>query len=118
MNKKNMNKINIALVSLAVLALPVMALAQLQPQAVGVGGVPQIVSLSSVITYIENAMAMIFSAIAVIMFIVAGILFLTAGGVPEKVQAARSAFLWGIAGVIVGIIAFSIVAIVSSMIGG
>ena len=110
-----MTKTKLALVTLSILALPALAFADLSGQALG-GGAPAIGSLESIIQDIENAMGTIFGAIAVICFLVAGILFLTAGGVPEKVAAARSAFLWGIAGVIVGIIAFSIVAIVESFI--
>ena len=110
-----MTKSKLALVTLSILALPVLALAQMQTTAPGGPGTT-IGSLTQIVNDIENAMGLIFGAIAVICFLVAGILFLTAGGVPEKVAAARSAFLWGIAGVIVGIIAFSIVAIVSSMI--
>jgi hypothetical protein len=110
-----MKKNIIAFVALSILALPVLALAQMEANAPGGTGAT-IGSLTQIIHDIENAMGLIFGAIAVICFLTAGILFLTAGGVPEKVQAARSAFLWGIAGVIVGIVAFSIVAIVSSFI--
>ena len=112
-----MNKTQKSILSLAILCIigvPVMALAL-------TGDVPptagSISSLSDLIKNIEIAIWMIFAAIAVIMFVVAGILFLTAQGAPEKVQAARSAFMWGVVGVIVGIIAYSIIAIVSSVIG-
>lgn len=110
-----MKKIKLALVSLTVLLLPVMAFAQMEPNAPGGPGV-QVGSLQQIVHDIENAMGLVFGAIAVIAFLVAGILFLTAGGQPEKVQMARNAFLWGVAGVVVGIMAFSIVAIVGSMI--
>jgi len=110
-----MKKNKIALVSLAVLVLPVLALAQMEPIAPGGPGT-SIGSLQQIIHDIENAAGLIFGAIAVICFVIAGILFLTAGGQAEKVQAARSAFVWGIAGVVVGIIAFSIIAIVGSLI--
>lgn len=73
-------------------------------------------SLQQMVTSAENVIALVFSAIAVIMFVIAGILFLTAQGEPDKVKTARAAFMWGIAGVIVGIIAFSIIAIVSRLI--
>jgi len=110
-----MTKTKITLISLSILLLPVMALAQMETNAPGGTGA-SIGSLRQIVHSIENAMGMVFGGIAVIMFLVAGILFLTAGGTPEKVQAARSAFIWGIAGVVVGIVAFSIVAIVSSFI--
>jgi hypothetical protein len=110
-----MTKIKLTLVSLTILLLPVLALAQMESNAPGGPGA-SVGSLQQIIHDVENAMGLVFGAIAVICFLVAGILFLTAGGVPEKVQAARSAFMWGIAGVVVGIIAFSIIAIVGSMI--
>ncbi|MFA5877842.1 MAG: hypothetical protein WC845_00490 [Candidatus Staskawiczbacteria bacterium] len=68
--------------------------------------------LGDVIEGIQNVVWQIFGLIAVICFVIAGILFLSSGGNPEKVSAARSAFLWGIAGVVVGILAYSIIAIV------
>lgn len=108
MNKK------IALVSLLALVLPVAALAQVinvQPS-----GIPPVSSLPEIVNSLEMAAATVFGLIAVICFIIAGILFMTAGGNPEKVQAARSAFIWGIAGVVVGILAYSIIAIVGSVI--
>lgn len=103
-----MKNIKFTLVSIGILLLPVIALAQ-----------PAVnnLNLCQIIQGIEMAVWIVFGAIAVICFVIAGILFLTAGGTPEKVQAARSAFLWGVAGVVVGIIAFSILAIVSSGIG-
>ena len=110
-----MNTKKIALISLTVMLLPVMALAQMEPNAPGGPGA-QVGSLQQIIHVVENAMGLIFGAIAVIAFLYAGILFLTAGGAPEKIAAARSAFIWGVAGVVVGIVAFSIIAIVASMI--
>ena len=104
----NKQKILTGLVSVAILAAPVLAFAQ--PTG-------QITSLCALIQKIESIVWMAFGLIAVIAFVVAGILFLTAGGTPEKVQAARSAFLWGVAGVLVGIVAFSIIAIIGSGLG-
>ncbi len=111
----NKTKLTLAVVSIVVLALPVLAFAQLTTSTTG-GLSGRITSLNGVIGAVENAMGAIFGGIAVVMFVVAGILFLTAGGEPEKVQTARAAFLWGIAGVVVGIIAYSIVGIVASVI--
>ena len=92
---------------LQILLLPVLASAQ---------PATSISSLDQLVKAIENAVWVVFGGIAVIMFVVAGILFLTAGGAPEKVATARSALIWGVAGVVVGIMAYSIIAIVSSMI--
>lgn len=55
---------------------------------------------------------LIFGAVAVICFLVAGVLFLTAAGDPGKLTIARAAFIWGIVGVVVGILAFSIIEII------
>ena len=101
------NKLALSLTSLSLLLLPVLASAQ--PSV-------SVTDLPSFVAKIESAIWVVFGLIAVICFIYAAILFMTAGGAPEKVQAARSAFLWGVAGVAVGIIAFSIVEIVSSVI--
>ncbi|MEI7425091.1 MAG: hypothetical protein WCK10_03170 [Candidatus Staskawiczbacteria bacterium] len=106
-----MQKIKLTLALVGLLALPVMAFAI-------PAGVPSISGLTQIVTYIENALWIIFGLIAVICFVMAGILFLTAGGQPEKVQSARSAFIWGIAGVVVGIVAYSIVQIVSTVMQG
>lgn len=106
-----MQKIKLTLASAVTLLLPVMAFAL-------PAGVPSIGNLTAIVTYIENALWIIFGLIAVIAFVMAGILFLTAGGQPEKIQSARSAFIWGIAGVVVGIVAYSVVAIISGVMQG
>lgn len=101
-----MTKTKISLASLSVLLLPVLAFAQ---PAVRVGNLQQLINS------IENFIWIIFGLIVVIAFISAAILFLTANGQAEKITAARQSFIWGVVGVIVGIIAYSIVAIVSSL---
>lgn len=60
----------------------------------------------------------IFAAFAVIMFVWAGMLFLTASGDPSKLDKARKAVAWGVVGVAIGILAFSIVSIVSDILSG
>jgi len=72
-------------------------------------------SLTSILGFILNALWIIFTAIAVIMFVIAGILFLTASGAPEKLTQARSALIWGVVGIVVAIIAYSIIAIISGI---
>jgi len=75
----------------------------------------------SLVNLIPNILAtawIIFAGLAVICFIIAGVLFLTAQGDPEKVASARSAFIWGVVGVVVGIVAYSIIAIVSTALRG
>ena len=102
-----MKKIALSLATIAVIALPIIALAQ-------IGGSPPGIStdLTTLGTKIANAVWIVFTVIAVISFVVAGILFMTAQGQPEKIASARSAFIWGIAGVVVGIIAFTIINVV------
>lgn len=56
----------------------------------------------------------IFVAIGIICFLVAGVLFLTSQGQAEKLKTARAAVLWGVAGIAVGILAFSIRIIITA----
>jgi hypothetical protein len=110
-----MNTKKIALVSLTIMLLPVVALAVNNPINNASGG-PGNIDIGSLINTVLGKIWVVFAGLAVLMFIYAGILFLTAQGAPEKVAAARQAFLWGVVGVVVGIISYSIVAIVGSLI--
>jgi len=105
-----MKKIALSLLAVTLLSLPVLTFAQ-------IGGAPPTISydLTTMGNRIANAAWIVFTIIAVIMFIIAGILFMTAQGNAEKVQQARSAFMWGVAGVVVGIIAFTIITLVRSI---
>lgn len=108
-----MKKIIISLILLSVLVLPVVATAQIPPQP----GFGTIGNLDVLYQRIATLFWQIFAIIALIMFIVAGILFLTAGGDPDKVVAARSAFLWGVVGIVVAMVAFSIVLLTRTSFG-
>ncbi len=105
-----MTKIKLALISSALTLLPVVTLAQ-------VGGSPPSITLSLVGLgqKIANTAWIVFTIIAVVMFVAAGVLFITAQGDAEKVKTARNAFIWGVVGVLVAIIAFTIITIVSSV---
>lgn len=111
-----MNKIQRITLSVAVLSaivLPLVTLAQ-------VGGAPPSSfspNLTSLGQTIINQVWIVFTIIAVIMFVVAGILFLTSRGEPENITKARSAFLWGVAGVVVGVLAYTIIALVRGALG-
>ncbi|MCX6724284.1 MAG: hypothetical protein NT155_03905 [Candidatus Staskawiczbacteria bacterium] len=105
MNKK----ISFLILLAVVLVVPVIASAQLHSYGPAI-------SYMYIVDQLMGAMWIIFSAIAVVCFIIAGILFLTANGHPEKLQSARSALIWGVVGVIIGIISYSIVSIVGSFI--
>ena len=108
MNKK----IFTLLTSAVLLALPVVSL------AVNLIPLPGIIlNPGNIFDALFNILWPFFAGFAVIMFIVAGFLFLTAQGDPEKVNQARQATLWGVVGVIVGLIAFSIPFIVRVTLG-
>ncbi len=108
-----MNKKILFLISLGLLILPLSGLAQIQPYA---PGAPRVTSFALLIENIVWAIWIIFTVVVVISFIFAGIMFLTAAGDSKKLETAKSAFVWGIVGVIVGVIAFTIITIVSRMI--
>ena len=110
MNKKNL----FFIVILGILTAPLVGFAQLEPY--GVGGGPQVTNWHNIFNAATLAAGALFGCIAVIMFVAAGILFLTAQGAPEKLKEARAAVLWGVVGVVVGIIAFTIIRIVGNLV--
>lgn len=99
-----MDKKTLFLFLLGILALPVF-----------VSAVSNINDLMRAIVY--DVVWVVFVGIVVICFVYAGVLFLSAYGDPGKLQKARSAFLWGVVGVIVGIVAYSAVTLISNIIG-
>ena len=100
-----MKKIIASLILLTLVALPVVAFAQ---PSVTIG------SIEGLVDAIKRPLWTIFGLIALIAFVISGILFLSAAGNPEKIALARTAFLWGVVGIVVGIIAYSIVAIIEN----
>jgi len=74
-------------------------------------------TLQGLINAIKTPIWLIFGFIALICFVYAGIIFLTAGGNPDKIEKARSAVLYGVVGIVVGVIAYGIVAIISGILG-
>jgi len=60
--------------------------------------------------------AQLAGGLAVIMFIFAGILFITSNGEPGKINIAKQAVIWGVVGIVVATVAFSIDGIVKSWI--
>ena len=108
----NMNKkIVTSLSAIALLALPVIASAILIPAEPGVTSV-------SITTFITNAFANviwpIFFAIILIYVLIIGFLFLSAQGDPSKVATARQALLWGVIGLVVFALAYSLLSIVKT----
>ena len=74
-------------------------------------------TITGLIINVVNVVWMVFAALAIIMFIYAGILFLTAQGAPDKITQAKQAALWGVVGVVVMILAFSIFTILGKIVG-
>lgn len=112
-NKMNIKKNILSAVILGSIFLPIITLAQ-------IGGSPPAVNfnLTQLGQNIANAAWIVFTILAVIMFVFAGILFLTAQGSAEKVATARQAFLWGMVGVVVAILAFTIITLTTSIVNG
>jgi len=108
MNKK----IVTVLITSAILSLPMLAFAQANPTGVQVGGIQNLIDI------VLRIIWAIFGLIAVIAFVTAGTLFLAAQGQPDKIATARTAFIWGVVGVVVGIVAFSIIQIVKTALQG
>lgn len=110
MNKK----LIISSASALLLALPALML------AFSPGNVPNNVSVTigGLVDIIFNILWPIAVAFFIIMFILAAFLFATARGDPEKVKQARDAVIWGVVGVVVALLAFSIVFIIRTMIPG
>ncbi|TSC94667.1 MAG: Uncharacterized protein CEN87_388 [Parcubacteria group bacterium Licking1014_1] len=106
-----MKKVLIGSLLSAALILPIVALAV----TTGIPG--QIGTLGDLEQKVGFAIWSVFVIIVLVAFVIAGIKFLTAGGDAEKIKEARTAFIWGIAGVVVGIVAYSIVAIMRNLIG-
>ena len=104
-----MRKILATLILSGLLALPVTAIAQMPPT-------PPTLTWPTFYSYVTAAIWWIFAFVAIIMFIIAGFLFLTAGGDPDRVAKARNAFLWGVIGVVVAILAYSILRIITYLV--
>jgi len=101
-------KILISILSVVLILPSSVAFAQLHSYGNGI-------SLPDLMNSITNLVGFVFGGIVVVMFVAAAILFLTAQGDPAKIKIAKDAFIWGVAGVVVGLIAFSIIAIISGL---
>jgi hypothetical protein len=106
----------IAYLSLAMLVLPAVLGAEgiLQlPDQPAVGGLPDI---WTIIVNIIKFLWPIFIGFFIFMAIWAGFLFITANGEPGKIQTAKSAVIWAIVGLILGLLSFSIPDIIRNVI--
>jgi len=74
-------------------------------------------TLDRVLGNLKTALWGAFTILAVICFMWAGILFLTSSGDPEKMRRAKNALIYGIVGVVVAILGYSIVGIIKTAFG-
>ena len=111
--KKSILKYVMVVALLCVVTLPTVAL------AFDAGDRPQedSVDFDALIEAVFSLIWPIFMGFAIVMFMVAGFQFLTAGGEAGKVAQARQSVIWGVVGVIVGILAFSIPFVVQDLLG-
>jgi hypothetical protein len=78
----------------------------------GVGGIVGILlSIARVVVYIVGALAVLF-------LVYGGVMYLTAGGDDGKVKSARAIITNAIIGLVIAIVAFSIVTIVTNLVSG
>lgn len=105
---KNLTKY--AVIGLAL--LPVLAFAQ-----AGVGGSGVTTSINTLsglwgkINEVVNWIMIIFFLVATVFIIMAGFKYLTAGGDPAEIESAKHMLTYAVVGIVVGLLAFSIPAI-------
>ena len=110
----NTKKIGLNLMVAGLTVLPFISLAATIPGEPTAGSY----SVGGIVSAIIDKVWVVFAGIALILFIWAGVRFLTAGGDPEKIQEARQAALWGVVGVVVMVLAFSIFSIANNILAG
>ncbi len=111
MNKK----IVVSSVSAVLMALPALIL------AFNPGPVPNPVATLNVGAIIDILFTILWPvavAFFIVMFVLAAFLFATSQGDPEKTKSARNAVIYGVVGVVVALLAWSIVFILRNMIPG
>ncbi len=105
-----MKRIISTLILSSLLALPVVAAAQ-------IGEPSPPTDIIAILQTIKSIIWAAFTVFAIIMFIYAGILFFTAGGDPEKAAKAKSAVIFGVAGIAIAVLGYGIVQIVMGIMG-
>ena len=112
---KPMNKkLIVASVSTVLLALPAVMFAFVS------GPIPNAspgLSVNDLIDLLFGILWPVAVAFSIVMFVIAAFQFFTAQGDPEKVKGARNFVIWGVVGVIVALLAWSIPFIVRNTIG-
>jgi hypothetical protein len=106
-----MNKILLNSIIAVSIILPVVALGWAAPTGEPTANFTDISALG---TKIGTFLWQLAALIALVMFIIAGIMMMTAGGAAEKMTTARQMAIYGVIGLVVAILGFSIVAIVSN----
>ena len=78
-------------------------------------GIPD--NFATLLTNIANAVATLIASISVIMIIVSGMMYLTSAGNPQRMQTAKTAFIYAIIGIVIGLSADALVAFIKTTIG-
>ena len=73
---------------------------------------------SVLLTRIAGGVGMLIASLGTIMIIWAGILYLTSAGSPEKMGKAKTAFIYAIIGIVVGILATTIANVIVGILQG
>ncbi len=115
MKKNTLKKVGLGM-ALGLTLLPFLALAQ-------IGGVPgpiltSPVQIAQLIQKVLNFIGSIVLVIALIMLLWAAILYLTAGGSEERVGRAKSYLIYAIIGIVVAVLAFSVIPFVQTVLQG
>lgn len=89
-------------------ALPLIVLAQFTQPIPGA-------SLTGLFNVVLSVFWVVATVFAVVCFVLSGIMFMTAMGDPSKLKTARSSVMFGVVGIIVAILAYSIIGIIESV---
>ena len=112
MNKKIINLVVfVSLFCLAGVALAVCPTGQICNPLNGVN------NFNDLLEKIVTGVGTLIASLGVIMIIIAGILYLTSAGNPERINVAKKALVYAIIGIVIGIAADSIVAIIQNVLG-
>lgn len=105
-------KILFLLVSIALFGLAGFAFAQ-----VAITNPLSAQNFGQLLTQIADGVGTLVASIGIIMIIIAGILYLFSAGRPEKIKTANAAIMYAVVGIVIGLAAKAIVAIIKNIIG-
>ncbi len=108
-----MNKKIILLIFVGLFGLTSFALAQV----VEIRNPLSAQNFGQLLLQIAGAVGLLVGTLGTIMIIVAGILYLTSAGSPERMKTAKTALVYAIAGIVIGIAATAIVEVIKSVLG-